>query len=99
MDDARATEGETITFQVRLNYTATGPVTVDCATEDDTATAGEDYISRSGMLRFATGERYTTVTVPTLDDNDGNRETFKLRLSNVTGAFIASDTATRTIRS
>ncbi len=82
-----------------LNYTATGPVTVDCASQDDTATAGEDYISRSGMLRFATGERFTIVSVPTLNDrDDDNRETFKLRLSNVTGAFIASDTATGTIR-
>ena len=98
--DAQAEEGtdETIGFAVSLSRAASGTVTVDYATADGTATAGEDYSSTSGTLTFAAGETSKTVSVPVLDDVvDEGEETFTLRLSNATGARIADAEATGTV--
>ena len=98
--DAQAEEGtdETIDFAVSLSRAASGAVTVDYATADGTATAGEDYSSTSGTLTFAAGETAKTVSVPVLDDViDEGEETFTLRLSNATGARIADAEATGTV--
>ena len=98
--DAQGEEGtdETIGFAVSLSRAASGTVTVDYATADGTATAGEDYSSTSGTLTFAAGETSKTVSVPVLDDLiDEGEETFTLRLSNATGARIADAEATGTI--
>ena len=98
--DAQAEEGtdQTIGFAVSLSRAASGTVTVDYATADGTATAGEDYSSTSGTLTFAAGETAKTVSVPVLDDViDEGQETFTLRLSNATGARIADAEATGTV--
>ena len=98
--DAEGEEGtdETIGFAVSLSRAASGTVTVDYATADGTATAGEDYSSTSGTLTFAAGETSKTVSVPVLDDVvDEGQETFTLRLSNATGARIADAEATGTV--
>ena len=57
--DAEATEEEdgTMEFVVTLDPAASDAVTVDYATSDATATAGEDYAATSGTLTFA-GGRY-----------------------------------------
>ena len=82
-----------------LHRAASGPVTVDYATEDRTATAGADYQALAGTLTFAAGERTKTVEVALLDDAvDEGRETFRLRLSNAAGARILDDRATGEIR-
>ena len=91
--DATATEGtdETIDFQVSLNAKDDcREVTVNYATADGTATAGEDYTAVSGTLTFATGETTKTVSVAILDDavSDGG-ETLTLQLSNVSGHLVA----------
>ncbi|MCY4119879.1 MAG: SwmB domain-containing protein [Acidobacteria bacterium] len=98
--DAEAREGvdEAVEFAVTLNRAASGTVTVDYATADGTAVAGEDYTATSGTLSFAAGEREKTVAVPILDDgHDEGKETFLLRLSNAQGAVIADGEATGTI--
>ena len=103
--DARAAEprsggsAATLDFVVTLNPAASGTVTVDYATSDDTATAGADYTATSGTLTFAMGESSKTVSVPVLSDShsEGN-ETMKLTLSNVNGiAEISDGEATGTI--
>ena len=89
--DARAKEGKdaSLDFAVTLNRAAAGPVTVDYATEDGTATAGADYTATSGTLTFAAGETTKTVSVTLLDDAvDEGKETFKLKLSNPQGAYL-----------
>ena len=85
-------------FRVRLNEPAPARVTVDYATFDRTATAGEDYEARSGTLTFEPGESSKTVEVTLLhDEHDEDGETFGLRLSNARGAYIGRGEATGAI--
>ncbi|MDE0389998.1 MAG: SwmB domain-containing protein [Rhodospirillales bacterium] len=98
--DARADEeaGAAVEFVVRLNRAASAAVTVDYATVDGTAAAGEDYTATRGTLTFAPGETSKTVSVPILDDaHDEGEETFRLKLSNAAGAVIADGEAVGTI--
>ncbi len=100
--DAKANEGAgSVAFEVSLDRaftTAAHRVTVDYATADGTAKAGEDYTATSGTLTFAAGEKTKTVNVPILDDAvDEGEETFTFRLSNATGARIGDGEATGTI--
>ena len=98
--DAEATEGEdeTIDFVVSLDRAALRTITVDYATRDGSAKAGEDYTAKSGTLSFTVGQRSKTVRVALLDDvKDEDEETFTLVLSNATGARIEDGEATGTI--
>ena len=100
--DARANEGAAaVAFEVSLNRTFAGTahrVTVNYATADGAAKAGEDYTATSGTLTFAAGERVKMVRVPLLDDAiDEGEETFTFRLSNARGARIGDGEATGTI--
>ena len=90
--------GAAIEFAVTLDRAPRYPVSVDWATEDGTATAGEDYTAASGTLEFAVGETDKTITVEVLDDAaDEGEETFLVKLSNPQGAHIADGEATGTI--
>lgn len=75
--------------------------TVDYATLAGTATAGQDYTSRSGTLTFLPGETFKDVTIPIIDDTlaEGN-ESFNFAIDNVTGGavLLAPRTATITIK-
>ena len=91
VEGARAKEGKdaSLDFAVTLNRAAGHEVSVDYATEDDTATAGADYTATSGTLVFAAGETAKTVSVPVLDDAiDEGKETMRLKLSNPQGAYL-----------
>ncbi len=95
---AQEAEGAVLAFRVTLAEAQTSAVSVRYATSDGTATAGTDYVSVSGALRFAPGETSKTVSVPVLnDDHDEGSETMTLTLSNAFGAQIADGTATGTI--
>ena len=104
ISDATATEGtdDTIDFEVSLNARDDcREVSVDWATADGTATAGEDYTASSGALTFAPGETTKTISVALLDDGEsGSGETFTLQLNNVVGheVELGSAAATGTIR-
>ena len=98
--DARTTEetDATLEFAVTLSQAASETVTVDYATADGTAQAGQDYTGAAGTLTFAAGETQKTVSVAVLDDaHDEGEETLTLTLSNASGAHIVDDTATGTI--
>ena len=98
--DAKVEEGAgaAVVFTVSLARAATQAVTVDYATADGTATAGQDYTAASGTLSFAAGESSKTVSVAVLDDaHDEGEETFVLRLSNASGAWLEDSEATGTI--
>ena len=87
-----------LTAKVRRLGQTTGPATVDWATRDGTAKAGQDYIATSGMLSFAPFEVEKTVTVPILDNAvlDGRR-TLQLFLTNAVGADFIAQPLTMTI--
>ena len=98
--DAQVDEGPgaTLAFAVTLSRAASNPVTVDYATADGTATAGQDYETASGTLVFAPGETQDLVHVTVLDDaHDEGDETLTLYLSNPSGAAAADTEATGTI--
>lgn len=82
-------------FKVTLAPTSGQVVTVDFATSDGTAKAGQDYVATSGNLNFAPGSSTRTIVVPILsDDFVAPVETFKVTLSNALNANIAGATAT-----
>ena len=98
--DARVEEGAdaVLAFVVTLSRAASGTLTVDYATSDGTATAGEDYTATSGTLSFEAGESSKTIEVTVLDDaHDEGEETLTLRLSDPSGGRLTGGEATGTI--
>ena len=95
---AREGPGETMDFTVSLDRPALRTLTVDYATRDGSAAAGEDYTATSGTLTFSLGQQSKTVPVPILDDTkDEGEETFTLVLSNPVGGRIEDGTGVGTI--
>ena len=75
-----------------------GPVTVDYATSDGTATAGTDYDAVAGTLTFAAGEAAKSVTVHvTSDTAQEDDETLQLKLTNPTGGASLGSPAGATV--
>ena len=62
-------EDGSATLTVGLAPAGTETVTVDYATRDSGAKAGEDYTATSGTLTFAPGEISKTITIPILNDD------------------------------
>ena len=81
--------GETLAFAAipvsRIGGLASA-VTVEFATSDGTAQAGQDYGETTGILTFGAGDRTKTILVPILGDRlvEGN-ETFAVTLGNPSG--------------
>lgn len=75
------------------------PVTVNFATSDGTARAGQDYTAVSGTLLFNVGEFNKTFAVPIINDTVfENAESFKVDLSNPVGSVLGQQfSATVTI--
>ena len=96
--DASVTEGGTARFRVTLSTTSESTVTVRYRTQDDTATAGSDYSSRSSTLTFSAGTTEQFIDVATTQDTlDEPNETFTVTLSSPSGATLDDGTATGTI--
>jgi len=95
INDVTVNENEgTATFTVTLTADVEGGLTVDFATQDNSALAGNDYIAQSGTLSFTGNAGETrTITVSIVDDNIAEiTEQFFVNLSNV----ISSATVTIT---
>ena len=102
IDDASVVEGDTgtssMTFTVSLSTVSGRSVSIDYASADVSATAGEDYSSVAGAVTFAPGDTTEQVTVQVSGDVlDEFDETFTIELSNPAGAVILDDSATVTI--
>lgn len=82
------------------NAAGVGPITVDYATANGTATAGLDYTAVNGTLNFPEGTFSQTITIPILGDQvfEGP-EQFSIALSNATGEvdIVSPGSATVTI--
>ena len=87
-DTAVNEDDGSVGFLVTLDPAATGTVTVQYRTQNDTAVAPADYAATSGTLTFAPGEtRKSTKLVAIVDDGEADSgETFRLVLSNPTGS-------------
>ena len=98
IDNTSASESAgTMSFTVRLSVASTTPVTVDYATSNGTATAGEDYTADNGRLTFpanSTTSQTISVTIAN-DDIDEDNETFTVTLSNASSnAMLAGGSST-----
>ena len=92
-------DDDSIDFTVTLDEAASETVTVDYATSDGSAEAGNDYTATSGTLSFSAGDTRKTISVAISDDNDNESdETFTVTLSNASGADLGTQAATGTIR-
>jgi CSLREA domain-containing protein len=92
--------GGSRTIIVNRSGALDGPMSVNYATSNGTATAGEDYTVASGTLNFADGETLKTFDVAITNDSwDEPDETINLTLSNPTGggSLGANATAVLTI--
>ncbi len=90
----------TVTLTVSRTGGSDGAASVDFATADGTATAGQDYTAASATLNWANNDSATkTIVIDILDDAvTESDETFTVTLSNSTnGATIGTATATITI--
>ncbi|MDP8911384.1 MAG: hypothetical protein M3M94_04900 [Actinomycetota bacterium] len=106
IDDVTVTEGDsgnvTATFTVTLSQTPSGgPMSVDWATANGTATAPGDYAAANGTVTFADGATDLTQPVAVTvkpDTVDEHPETFKVKLTNAQGgAAIGDDEGVGTI--
>ena len=69
-----------------------GAVSVEYATEDGTAVAGEDYVAAAGTLVFSNGQTVALLTVELLDDAVAEPgESFSVVLSNPGGEAILGE--------
>ena len=96
IDSVSVLEGDSGTvnavFTVSLSILSGKLITVDYATLDGTATAGEDYEQVSGTLTFSPGQLTQTISVPVIGDlMDEDDETFFVQLTNAMNATIAVD--------
>jgi len=100
--DVSVTEGNAGTtsavFTVTLSPASGQTVTVNYATADNTATAGQDYVAASGMVAFAPGSTSQPVSVSVIGDTlvEGD-ETFFVNLSGAANATVVDGQALGTV--
>lgn len=102
INDVSVNEGNSGTrnasFLVSLSIASGKPITLSYATADDTASAGDDYVSASGTISFSPGQTTSPIVIQVKGDtlNEGN-ETFVVNLSNPVNVTIADGQGVGTI--
>jgi uncharacterized delta-60 repeat protein len=91
---------KSVTFKIVLNQISKKTITVNFATVDGTAEAGQDYVAASGALTFKPGKISKNVIVNIVGDNVAEpNEKFFLQLNNPKNAILGTlSTATCTIK-
>ena len=103
LDGAEVTEGNngtrTADFDVELSHPSAFPIDVDYRTNAKSATAGDDYVSKSGTVHFDPGETeheiHVLVNGDTTDEPDEN---FEVQLSSPVNATIGDNDKNATIK-
>ena len=100
IDDVTVSEGGgSAVFRVRLIGQSPETVTVEYETLDGTASAGSDYTTKNGTLRFLANETSKTIEVAVLDDIDvEGEETFRVTLTDPQNATLLDDVGIARIR-
>ncbi|HEX2832628.1 MAG TPA: Calx-beta domain-containing protein [Thermoanaerobaculia bacterium] len=100
--DTTVIEGSSGASNATLVLTLSNPssttITVDWATNGNSATSGSDFTASSGAVTFAPGVTTQTITIPIHGDTivEGN-ESFFVNLANPSNATVADAQATVTI--
>ena len=102
IDDVSVVEGNsgttTVRFTFRLSAASAQTVTVRFATANGTASAGSDYVARTGTTTFAPGETSRTQSFTVNGDTDFEAdETFFVNLSSPSGIIIGKGQGVATI--
>lgn len=100
IEDVAADErAGSVLFMLKLSRPAgPGGVRVEYATIDATATAGEDYVARTGTITLPEGVAGMGLSIDVVDDSAGeDDETFFLQLHDVQGALIGTPRVTATL--
>lgn len=99
VDDAAGSESSgSMTFKVSRCGDSSSNARVDYTTQNGTAVAGSDYLSKSGTLSFAAGETSKVVQVPLVNNSlHESTESYTVLLSNPVGAFFGDGIAKGTI--
>ena len=88
----------TVTFTVTKVGNTTQSATIDFATSNGTATAGQDYTANSGTLTFAAGETSKVITIAINNDTVYEiSEDFQVTISNPSNATVGTSSVTGTI--
>jgi chitinase len=100
--DVSVSEGDSATRLANFTVTLSAPsgrdVSVDWATANGAAIAGQDYVAASGTLEFPVGTDVQVISVTVNGDNqDELNEDFVVDLSTAVNASILDDQATATI--
>ena len=101
--NATAEEGNngntTFTFTISLSEATSVEVSMDYATGDGTAVAGDDYQMAGGRATIPAGATETNIEITVFGDTDGELdETFDVVISNATNGTINRSTGTGTIQ-
>ena len=99
IEDASASEGDSLTFTVTLDKAVSGGLTVTPSFTDGTAAKGTDYTENTAAISFTgnAGETQTFTVATTEDEVVEAAETFTVNLTVSGTSVTATDTATGTI--
>ena len=99
--DLRVDEGNAshdLAVSVTLSAASDKPVTVNYASADGTALAGQDYAAVGGTLSFAAGETSKTIVIPIVGDSAVEPdESFQIALSGPVNAVLDGTHGTATV--
>ena len=97
INDVTVREGSPAQFTVTLEGPTDHDVTVQAATSDGAAVAGDDYTAKSERLTIPARQTTATFSVDTLaDEEQDSNETFTVTLSSPSGATLDDADATGT---
>ncbi len=86
------------TVTVTLSAPSGKPISIDWATADGTAIAGQDYTAATGTLVFAPGETSKTISIDITNDKRVEpNERFTVNLSNGVNVNLGAGTTTTTV--
>jgi glucose/arabinose dehydrogenase len=90
---AIAENGGTVNLIVNRSGNINVATSVDYATANGTALAGQDYVTKAGTINFAVGETTKNITIDITNNNVTEvSETFTVVLSNAIGATLGAGT-------
>ncbi len=100
IDDVTVDEADgTATFTISLDAASSLPVSVDYATSNNTATAGEDYTAENDTVMIPAGQTSATVDITIINDtlDEEDTERFFVMLSNPSNGSIGDNQGSATI--